>query len=72
MTQDIVYFFSFGLREHLPFDNNSGNIGITLFLKYIEVPLFKASISKAEFFFTYSDTSAIETNSLKPEGVSSA
>jgi hypothetical protein len=61
-----VAFLVFGFKEHKSFESFSGSIGITLSGKYVEFHLFKASLSRLECSFTYSETSAIETINLYP------
>jgi hypothetical protein len=61
-----TFLFSFGTSEQILFEIFSGNIGTTVFGKYIDVPLLKASLSISEFLLTTSATSAIATQRLKP------
>ncbi|MNP05156.1 hypothetical protein D3C76_971010 [compost metagenome] len=52
MVQLNVNLSTLGFNEHIPLDNFLGSIGITLSIKYTDVALFKASLSKGFFSLT--------------------
>ena len=61
ILQTRTFLSSFGTKEHKLLEIFSGSMGITCFGKYIDVPLFMASLSICESCFTISATSAIAT-----------
>ena len=61
ISHTTVFLSLFGTSEHKSLEIFSGNIGITLDGKYMEVPLCIASLSKALFVLTSPATSAIAT-----------
>ena len=65
----IAFFGEFSFNEQRLLLKFSGSIGITLSGKYVEFPLFKASLSIIEFGLTKNDTSAIPTNKTMPPGL---